>query len=130
MKTKNIISVALNFLFYIVLTVALILVVSLFHGMKASGEEDVESTRSAYYHEMEEVFYDVLTVTLTNDGYTNAGINISSIINADGTREYKVMIHHDVLTRMDDDEKNEFIAELSNLKFTDPDVPVTYGILL
>ena len=114
--------------FRILMTVVAAILIGLMFGMKAVGEENPENSRAAYYHEKEEIFIDVLTSVLADNGIRNAGINISSIIDADGSREYKVSIHHYCFEYMAQEERDSFLARISEVKFADAEVPVTYEI--
>ena len=114
----------------ILFAVAAAVLFGLMFGMKAVGEENPENSRAAYYHEKEEIFIDVLTEVLADNGIQNAGINISSIIEADGSREYKVSIHHHCFEYMAQEDLDDFLRRISEVKFADAEVPVTYEILL
>ena len=110
-------------------TLAVIIMIGvLFFKTEAKGEEPKEADR-IYYSELEDLFKDVLRAKLDHDGFIDAGINLSCVIYPNGEREYKVEIHHDRITNMDDNEKEEFLVKMSELKFTNASIPVTYSVI-
>ncbi len=112
----------------VVLTLVIVLSVVMITGMRAKGEAENKAD-GVYYDSMEDTFETVLRDVLNRNGYQNAGINISSIIYPDGTREYRVAIHHDRFDNMSESECNDFLENISSLSFTNASIPVNYSIL-
>ena len=104
----------------IVLCFALVLL-----KIDAAGESDTEKTRSAYYHELENRYKQVVKYNLENNGLRNAGINITAVINADGSRAYLVEIHHEKYESFDEIKKQEILTSLAAINFADNESPVS-----
>lgn len=96
---------------------------------KVAGNENNEDARRMYYRNLEKTYEEVLRDVLNKKGYSNAGINICSVIYPDGNREYSVSIHHSKLTEATDSEKEEFLEDISSLTFTDDETVINYSIL-
>ena len=97
-------------------------------NMKVEGNDNVSEARAAYYHEMEERYTEVLESVLYDNGLYDAGINISSVIDVDGSREYTVSIHHRLIGFMSDEEMGHLMSDLNGLPFADASVPVSYNV--
>ncbi len=95
-----------------------------------AGKEENEESQSAYYHELEERFQNVLQEELQRDGYRDCGITISSITVATGARSYQVLLHHHKFAEMTGEERAEVLAGISEITFPDQSCQVTYDIFL
>ena len=119
----KIIAKAVVLLFVILLSV-------LFIGpVKASGAEPDAHVQSIYYHELESRFREVLEYELQKEGMENAGINISCITDISGNRTVTVSVHHYKIDRMSENEKTEFIGEISSVGFADDSITVVYELI-
>ena len=97
--------------------------------INVAGEEDSARSNRAYYHELENRYREVLNASLNKHGLYNTGITISSIINPDGSRAYKVMLHNDKIDYMDEAQQQAFMDDLSKITFADNESPISYSIL-
>ncbi len=54
---------------------------------------------------------------LSDSGYANSGITLTSIIEEDGSREYTVLLHHRRFWLLTQEERKELIAKLKAISF-------------
>lgn len=92
--------------------------------IEAKGQENVSKAKADYYHELECRYKEVLKYSLEEKGMYNAGINITSVINPDGSRVYSVAIHHEKFETFDDAMKSSILTSLSSIAFADNETPV------
>ena len=72
-----------------------------------------------YYEQIEDEYVEVLRNTLSDKGYGNAGITMTKIFYENGKREYTVKLHHKRMERLNMDEQQMLLAELSEIGFAD-----------
>lgn len=72
-----------------------------------------------YYAELERDYKYAVRDYMNDNGYTNAGITVTRIVDAEGNREYTVKIHHDKLDRLDDEKRELVMDEVAELGFND-----------
>ena len=75
--------------------------------------------KDAYYEEMEDCYVEELREALAKEGYRNAGITMTKVFFEDGQREYTVKLHHKRMEKLDGQERQELLAELSEIGFAD-----------
>ena len=97
-------------------------------GIRVKGNDNLSEASASYYHEMEARFTDVLEKVLAENDLYDAGINISSVIDVDGNREYTVVIHHRLIGYMSDEDMDQLMSDLNGLPFADASVPVHYSV--
>lgn len=73
--------------------------------------------KNEYYEQIEDEYVKVLRNTLADKGYSNAGITMTKIFYENGKREYTVKLHHKRMERLDTDEQQILLAELSEINF-------------
>ena len=112
---------------YVIMLIIIILMFWFMH-ISAKGEEKTADSKRAYYHELEKRYENVVRKTLEIKGYSNAGITITARIETDGSRSFNTKIHHFKFNKMDDDEKNNLLEEISQISFTDAESIVTYEL--
>ncbi len=79
---------------------------------------------NTYYEQIEDDYVEVLRNTLSNKGYGNAGITMTKIFYENGKREYTVKLHHKRMERLNADEQQMLLAELSKIGFADEECVV------
>lgn len=75
--------------------------------------------REEYFNTLEQEYVKNMRRLLSESGYANSGITMTSIIDADGAREYTVLLHHDRFEHLSDDDKAELISRLEEASFTE-----------
>lgn len=112
----------------IIVWALVIMIAILTFDMKAKGNDDTSAADSDYYHMLEDRCITVVKATLDNEGYSLAGINVSNVININGTRDYKIVIHHDRFAEVDEANKEQLLAKLSNITIIDSKCNVEYEL--
>ena len=117
------------------LIMAIMVLVMVFVGyktmVKGHAYNDMElkqQNRYEYYQELEARFTNVLRATLEDEGFCNAGINVTSIIKISGQREYSVLVHHDRFDRMNEAEKKQYEERLGRIEFPENGCSVVYKV--
>lgn len=87
------------------------------HNLGADGTSHATGLEG-YYRNLETAVVEDARECLNEMGYLNSGVMLTRVIQADGSREYTLTIHHYVIDRMSDTERealhNEFCSALEN----------------
>ena len=108
-----------NVAFYVV-TVVLILIIVLCVGGTARSESRVQE---------QQLLTDVRQY-LKNNGYTNSGVTLTYVTDADGDPEYTFTIHHKRINDMSEEERETFSAELMQACNASGSYSISYEYLL
>lgn len=84
-----------------------------------SQEKTNNRAEKKYYASMEKEYHNNMKHLLDEKGYLNSGITIRWIAEADGTRNYTVMIYHRKIDNLNEQEKEALIRELLETEFED-----------
>lgn len=79
-----------------------------------SGGKELES----YYRAQEKELVQDTREYLNAAGFQNSGVTLTSVTDADGSREYTITVHHDRIDRMEESDRKLLKEELSALTFT------------
>lgn len=77
--------------------------------------EEVE----AYYNMKENALVDSTREFLNRAGYTNSGVMLTRVVDADGSREYTLTVHHGKIDSMCEEERALLMEELEKMVFED-----------
>lgn len=80
-----------------------------------SGREEQENL----YREMEEQLIRDTREYLDLQGFPNSGVMLNRVVEADGSREYTLTVHHRTIDRMTEQERAELSAALTEFEFED-----------
>ena len=72
-----------------------------------------------YEREREQKLVEDVREYLRQQGYGNSGVMLTRVMDADGSREYTLSIHHSRITALDQEERERLAEELQELAFTD-----------
>lgn len=81
--------------------------------------ESGQQAEKEFYHEMEMEYLNKTREILSESGYSNSGVNMTKIIDEDGSRTYSVKIHNRRINALEDTEKEELLNALRNINFAD-----------
>ena len=70
-----------------------------------------------YYHELEQQYRKEIITVLNTNGYQNAGIMITRIINEDQIREYQIKIHHNRFINSNEEMQENIRKEIQEKAF-------------
>lgn len=117
-----------NVAFYVV-TVVLILIIVLCVGGTARSESRDEAQRVENRVQEQQLLTDVRQY-LNNNGYTNSGVTLTYVTDADGDPEYTFTIHHKRINDMSEEEREAFSAELMQACNASGSYSISYEYLL
>lgn len=81
-----------------------------------------EKEREQFYLVKEKEFRQDIREFLQQEGYQNSGVTVTRVVEADGTRNYTVTVHHERIDDMDEAAREHLRTALSKIAF-----PAEYG---
>lgn len=105
----------------------LVIVVCIFlmATIKVNGNDKTVKDKN-YYAAFEKTFTEVIKANLKEEGYINCGINVSCVIKPYSDREYKVRIHHNRISMLDENEKSILLSKLDSITFPYEECNIKY----
>lgn len=83
-----------------------------------------------YYLAREQELIQEIRGLLEERGFVNSGVMVTRVVESDGSRQYTVTIHHGRIDRMDDEERQSLLCELSEISFADDRCSFKHQFLL
>ena len=117
-----------NVAFYVV-TVVLILIIVLCVGGTARSESRDEAQRVENRVQEQQLLMDVRQY-LKDNGYTNSGVTLTYVTDADGDPEYTFTIHHKRINDMSEEERAALSEELMQACNASGSYSISYEYLL
>ena len=71
------------------------------------------------FHELEKEYIRKTRAVLKENGYENSGVNLTKVIDKDGNRTYRVVVHNSRINRLSNSEKDELELLLKSVEFAD-----------
>ena len=106
MKRMSIFRIAIWFL-------AGVTMLTLLAGITAAGRDRMAREETAYYRQQERHLVEEVREYLTEKGYSNSGIMLTHVDHKDGTREYRLTIHHARIDQLEEAAREVLLKELS-----------------
>lgn len=97
-------------------------------GITLMGRGGAEG-RNADARECEKSYLQEILAALKEDGFSDAGVTLTHVRKADGSRVYRLLIHHSRIERMEDREREELDRRLSSISLRVPDSEVKQEFL-
>lgn len=117
-----------NYTMKIVTVVALaVLVLWSICSIKANATERAENNKNEYQMQERQFKIEIIEC-LEKMGYENCGITITKVMDADGSREYTVKIHHQYLDANNTEKVNKVCKTLNALEVEKENMTVNYTI--
>lgn len=107
----------------------MILIIVLCVGGTARSESRDEAQRVENRVQEQQLLTDVRQY-LKNNGYTNSGVTLTYVTDADGDPEYTFTIHHKRINDMSEEEREAFSAELMQACNASGSYSISYEYLL
>lgn len=112
-------------------TMLLVLMATLFSSLTVFSRTKLEGREvEAYYLEKENDLKQEIRDFLNVNGFTNSGVMLTRVVDADGAREYTITMHHGKLKRLTDAERESLVGDLEELSFDDEKCSFSYEFLL
>ena len=110
-----------------VITAVMVLVLWSACGIKANAAERADNDRMEYQIQ-ENTFLKEIRNCMEEEGYYNSGVTLTKIMDTDGSREYKVMVHHSDIDLEDEEKIASIYSLLCQVSFEDENIMVNYRI--
>ena len=105
---------------FVIVTAVLVLITAYFCVEIVKGVTDVSAQElELFYLEKEEVLVQEAKDFLNREGFTNSGIMLTRVVEADGSRQYTLTVHHGRIDRMSEEERADLMEELEKIVFVD-----------
>lgn len=103
-----------------VITTIILVLVTVFCTAGTVIGQDKDSVRvdEKYYREMEREYVKQVRYYLNDNGYENSGVALTKVLEADGSREYTLNVHHKRIDRLSKAEQKELEEALQTLAGT------------
>ena len=88
--------------------------------------EEVE----AYYSIKENALVESVREFLNREGYTNSGVMLTRVVEADGSREYTLTVHHGKIDNMCEADRELLMGELEKIVFEDESSSFSHEFLI
>ena len=95
-----------------------VIVIVIFSSMVVRSAQ-ADSALEKYYTGLESEYKYMVRDYMNENGYINAGIMVTRVVDAEGNRTYTVKLHHDKLDRLNEEELAAVMQEVSELGFAD-----------
>lgn len=98
-------------------------------GSIKSQAADTLRAQEAYYEQLEREYIGQVRSFLAEQGYRNSGVTLSRIVDGEGQRSYKVLIHHGAILRLEEEALTELLEQVRDLGFHVPGCSFTAQLL-
>lgn len=85
-----------------------------------SQAADTRKDREAYYQQLEREYIGRVRDYLEGQGYRSSGVTLNRIVDSDGQRSYKVLVHHGAICRLEEEAQAEVLERIEELGFQEP----------
>ena len=109
-----------------VLALAIILLGGIW-GIKANAAQKANNDKAEYQLQETELKNEI-RACMENLGYYNCGITMTKVMDENGKREYRVLLHHMDLDKADSEKVNELYLMLSYIQMPEENMTVNYTI--
>lgn len=94
-----------------------------------SQAADTQRAREAYYVQLEREYIGRVWEFMEEQGYQNSGVMLNRVVDSDGQRSYKVLVHHGALEKLEEEAREEVLREIEALGFQAADCNFTAQLL-
>lgn len=116
---------------FVAATIILVMVAALsFAGTVMSRTNFSDAELESYYREQEEQLVKNTRAYLNEQGFFNSGVTLTRVVEADGSREYTVTVHHRQIDRMTEEERASLSQNLAALAFEDDNCKFYHEFLI
>lgn len=97
--------------FLAVITLCLIVILGCSMGIKAKGQAaGVPDITNEYYREIEKAYTEQVRERLNENGFYNAGVTLTKVVDEKGTFDYTLSVHHRRIDRMNEYQREQISA--------------------
>lgn len=111
-------------------TIVLAMVVAIgVAGSIKSQAADTWKAQEAYYEQLEREYISQVRQFLEEQGYRSSGVTLNRVVDCDGQRSYKVLVHHGALDRLEEQAQAEVLGHIEDMGFYVPGCTFTAQLL-
>lgn len=116
--------------FTIILTMILVVSIALCISVTAITQaKNDHRAETEYYRDMEQEYVQKLRSFLGENGYSNSGVTMTEVVEADGSRNYTVTIHHQKINNLSAEAKAKLLTSCEALEFVDGTCSISHKFL-
>lgn len=116
---------------FMAVTIILVLATAYFCVETVKCRSNVELAESeAYYQEKEELLVKETRAFLNEEGFRNSGVMLTKVIEADGSRQYTLTVHHGEIDKMTEEEREILLGKMEHLVFSGEHLSFFHEFLL
>ncbi len=82
-----------------------------------------------FYAEKEQELVHEAKALLRAEGYENSGVMLTRVVEADGSRQYTLTVHHGRINRLNEAERRELLEKLGGINFGDEEITIFHEFL-
>ncbi len=97
-------------------------------GIKSQAA-DTWKAQEAYYEQLEQDYIGRVQRFLEEQGYRNSGIMLNRVVDSDGQRSYKMLVHHGALERLEEEAQASVLGQIEDMGFYVPGCSFTAQML-
>lgn len=94
-----------------------------------SQAADIQMAQEAYYQQLEREYIGRVRQFLEEQGYCSSGVTLNRVVDGDGQRSYKVLVHHGALERLEEEAQIQVLERIEELGFQVPGCSFTARLL-
>lgn len=104
---------------FMAVTVCLVLITAFCITGTVIGQRKLEGyEQDVLYRAQENCMVQEVRDYLEKEGYKNSGVMLTRVLEADGSREYTLTVHHGKIDALTDEDREKLQKELENFDFT------------
>lgn len=112
----------------VAIVLAMIVAMCITSSIKSQAA-DTQKAQEAYYEQLEREYINQVWQYLEEQGYRNSGVMLNRVVDSDGQRSYKVLIHHGALDRLEEEAQTEVLSQIEDMGFYVPGCSFTAQLL-
>ena len=85
--------------------------------------------QEAYYHAQEQEMVQKTKEYLNKVGYTNSGVMLTRVVDAEGARDYTMTVHHHRISKLSEEGREALVGELKEFDFSSEGCSFSYKFL-
>ncbi len=113
------------------ITIILVLATAYFCTATAMSRTNLSNRElEAYYQEKEQELVERTRTFLNQEGFANSGVMLTRVVDAEGSRQYTLTVHHGRIDKMAEEDRACLLAELEGIVFLDADCTFRHEFLI
>ena len=108
----------MSMLKFMAVTVLLVLATAYFCAETVKCKSEVAAEElEIFYQEKEAQLVKETRAFLSEEGFANSGVVLTKVVEADGSREYTLTVHHSRIDKMTEEEREILLGKMEHLVF-------------